>query len=89
MVPAHPRVLLKVATPRRFGDPEYAADIAAEIYGGTVRTDPEPVADLFYQQMAGGSLARIRASTRGRSGVDEPAGALGDPTADAHRRWHR
>ena len=55
MVPAHPRVLLKVATPRRFGDPEYAADIAAEIYGGTVRTDPEPVADLFYQQMAGGS----------------------------------
>jgi poly(3-hydroxyalkanoate) depolymerase len=55
MVPAHRRVLLKVATPRRFGDPEYAADIAAEIYGGTVRTDPEPVADLFYQQMAGGS----------------------------------
>ena len=30
MVPAHPRVLLKMATPRRFGDPEYAADIAAE-----------------------------------------------------------
>ena len=55
MVPAHPRVLLKMATPRRFGDPEYAADIAAEIYGGTVRTDPEPVADLFHQQMAGGS----------------------------------
>jgi poly(3-hydroxyalkanoate) depolymerase len=55
MVPAHPRVLLKMATPRRFGDPEYAADIAAEIYGGSVRTDPEPVADLFYRQAAAGS----------------------------------
>lgn len=55
MVPAHPRVLLKMATPRRFGDPEYGADIAAEIYGGAVRVDPEPVADLFYRQAAAGS----------------------------------
>lgn len=55
MVPAHPRVLLKMATPRRFGDPEYGKDIAAEIYGGAVRTDPEPVAELFYRQVAAGS----------------------------------
>jgi poly(3-hydroxyalkanoate) depolymerase len=55
MVPAHPRVLFKMATPRRFGDPEYGADIAADIYGGTVRADPEPVADLFHRQSAAGS----------------------------------
>ncbi len=40
MVPAHPSVLLKMSTPRRHRDPAYAASIAAEIYGGTMRTDP-------------------------------------------------
>jgi len=55
MVPAHPKVLLKMATPHRFSDPQYAADIAAEIYGGSIRTDPEPVADLFTRQAAAGS----------------------------------
>jgi len=55
MVPAHPRVLAKMVTPRRFRDPEYAADIAAAIYGGTARTDPEPVAELFYRQAHAGS----------------------------------
>jgi poly(3-hydroxyalkanoate) depolymerase len=55
MVPAQPSVLAKMATPRRFSDPEYAADIAADIYGGTVRTDPEPVAELFHHQAAAGS----------------------------------
>ena len=34
MVPAHPRVLRKMLTPRRHRDPAYAAEIAAEIYGG-------------------------------------------------------
>lgn len=55
MVPAHPRVLVKMATPRRFRDPEYAAEIAASIYGGTARTDPEPVAELFHRQVHAGS----------------------------------
>jgi poly(3-hydroxyalkanoate) depolymerase len=55
MVPAHPRVLAKMATPRRFRDPEYTADIAAAIYGGTVRTDPELVAELFHRQAHAGS----------------------------------
>ena len=45
MVPAHPRVLAKMMTPRRHRDPEYAASIAAEIYGGSMRTDPERGAD--------------------------------------------
>ena len=48
MVPAHPRVLAKMLTPRRHRDPEYAARIAAEIYGGTMRTDPGRGADLLH-----------------------------------------
>src|SRR5277367_939031 len=55
MVPAHPRVLAKMATPRRFSDPDYAATIAGELYGGTVRAHGEEVARLFLQQLHAGS----------------------------------
>ncbi|MEP6815989.1 MAG: poly(3-hydroxyalkanoate) depolymerase [Marmoricola sp.] len=48
MVPAHPRVLAKMLTPRRHRDPAYAASIAAEIYGGSMRTDPERGARLLH-----------------------------------------
>ena len=48
MVPAHPRVLARMSTPRRHRDPEYAASIAAEIYGGSMRTDPERGANLLH-----------------------------------------
>ncbi|WP_347058189.1 poly(3-hydroxyalkanoate) depolymerase [Blastococcus sp. HT6-30] len=40
MVPAHPRVLARMLTPRRHRDPEYAREVAGLIYGGTMRTDP-------------------------------------------------
>jgi len=40
MVPAHPRVLSKMATPRRYRDPAYAASIAANLYGGRFRDEP-------------------------------------------------
>lgn len=55
MVPAHPRVLAKMATPRRFSDPDYAASIAGELYGGTVRAHGEDIAQLFVQQLHAGS----------------------------------
>jgi poly(3-hydroxyalkanoate) depolymerase len=55
MVPAHPRVLAKMVTPRRFSDPEYAATIAGELYGGTVRAHGEDVARLFVKQLHAGS----------------------------------
>jgi poly(3-hydroxyalkanoate) depolymerase len=48
MVPAHPRVLARMSTPRRHRDPEYAASIAAEIYGGSMRTHPERGANLLH-----------------------------------------
>ena len=55
MVPGHPRILTKMITPRRFSDPDYAASIAGELYGGTVRTHGEDVAKLFVRQLHAGS----------------------------------
>ena len=55
MVPAHPRILAKMVTPRRFSDPDYAATIAGELYGGTVRAHGEDVAQLFVRQLHAGS----------------------------------
>src|SRR6201996_803511 len=55
MVPAHPRVLAKMVTPRRFSDPDYPAAIAGELYGGTVRAHGEDVARLFVRQLHAGS----------------------------------
>jgi poly(3-hydroxyalkanoate) depolymerase len=48
MVPAHPSVLAKMLTPRRHRDPEYAARIAPDIYGGSMRTDPRRGAELLH-----------------------------------------
>ena len=48
MVPAHPRVLAKMLTPRRHRDPDYARTIAGEIYGGTMRTHPERAAEVLH-----------------------------------------
>jgi poly(3-hydroxyalkanoate) depolymerase len=48
MVPADPRVLAKMLTPRRHRDPDYARSIAGEIYGGTMRTHPERAARALH-----------------------------------------
>jgi poly(3-hydroxyalkanoate) depolymerase len=48
MIPAHPRVLLRMLTPRRHRDPGYAARIAAELYGGSARKDPVAARDLLH-----------------------------------------
>ncbi len=48
MVPAHPRVLRIMSTPRRHRDPDYAARVAPTIYGGSMRTDPGHGADLLH-----------------------------------------
>jgi poly(3-hydroxyalkanoate) depolymerase len=48
MVPADPRVLARMMTPRRHRDPEYARKIAGEIYGGTMRIDPERAARALH-----------------------------------------
>jgi poly(3-hydroxyalkanoate) depolymerase len=48
MVPAHPRVLARMLTPRRHRDATHAADIAGTIYGGSMRTDPLRGAQLLH-----------------------------------------
>jgi poly(3-hydroxyalkanoate) depolymerase len=55
MVPARPRVLAKMLTPRRFSDLDYAASIAGDLYGGTVRAHGDHVARLFVRQLHAGS----------------------------------
>jgi poly(3-hydroxyalkanoate) depolymerase len=48
MVPAHPRVLLRMLTPRRHRDPGYAARVAGELYGGSARKNPAVARDLLH-----------------------------------------
>jgi poly(3-hydroxyalkanoate) depolymerase len=48
MVPANPRVLTHMLTPRRHRDPEYARRIAGELYGGTMRSDPARAARVLH-----------------------------------------
>jgi poly(3-hydroxyalkanoate) depolymerase len=55
MVPGGPTILAKMATPRRFLDHDYAASIAGDIYGGTVRDDPSMIKQLFDRQLMAGS----------------------------------
>jgi poly(3-hydroxyalkanoate) depolymerase len=65
MVPGNPSALAKIATPRRYQNPVYMEQIAGEIYGGKVRTQPElahefarttrlgSVLGYFYQMLGG------------------------------------
>ncbi|WP_280222017.1 poly(3-hydroxyalkanoate) depolymerase [Nocardia neocaledoniensis] len=49
MVPAGPRVLSKMITPRRYRDSAYAAEIAPTIYGGRLRTEPELAREILHR----------------------------------------
>lgn len=49
MVPASPRVLGKMLTPRRYRDPDYARSVAAELYGGRLRDEPVLARQLLHQ----------------------------------------
>ena len=46
MIPARPRVLLHLSSPRRHRDPEHAARIAGNIYGGALRRRPDLAAPI-------------------------------------------
>jgi poly(3-hydroxyalkanoate) depolymerase len=50
-LPGSPRVLLRLATPRRYRQPDYFRRIAGDLYGGGARRDPDA--------MLHGSLARF------------------------------
>ncbi|HSX66327.1 poly(3-hydroxyalkanoate) depolymerase [Nocardioides sp.] len=55
MVPARFDVLRKMVTPRRYRDPEYAVQVAAELYGGKLRDDPGRVKALMHDESRVGS----------------------------------
>jgi poly(3-hydroxyalkanoate) depolymerase len=54
MVPGKLTVLLKMATPRRYKDPDYMKRVAGNIYGGALRSSPE---------LAGKHLRHVRWSS--------------------------
>jgi poly(3-hydroxyalkanoate) depolymerase len=60
MVPGHPRVLLRMLTPRRHRSPAYAARIAGELYGGSARDDPALARDLLHATTRLNSLGPAR-----------------------------
>ncbi len=43
MLPGHPRVLLKMVNPRRYRESGYMQRIAPELYGGSLRDDPQAI----------------------------------------------
>jgi len=55
MVPARPSVLRHLLTPRRHRDPGYAASIAGEIYGGSMRDQPARAGELLHATVPDGS----------------------------------
>src|SRR6266699_5020979 len=55
MVPGNPSALAKIDTPRRYRDPVYMAQVAGEIYGGKMRTQPE-LAYQFARTVRSGGL---------------------------------
>ena len=83
-VPGSPRVLLALATPRRYYQPDYYRRIAGRVYGGQARRDPDPLLH--------GSPARFvqRPSVRGYLGqLYAIAGwtSLLGCTGSGNRRW--
>lgn len=64
LIPGSPKTLLKMATPRRFKDPNYLQENMGALYGGMARTDPHMLREFgrlsrspsrrgyLYQQMA-------------------------------------
>jgi poly(3-hydroxyalkanoate) depolymerase len=55
MVPARPRVLARMLTPRRHRDPAYARRIAGQLYGGTMRVHPEQAGQALRAHARSGS----------------------------------
>jgi poly(3-hydroxyalkanoate) depolymerase len=55
MVPARPAVLARMITPRRYLDQGYLREVAADIYGGSARTQPDQVSALMHAENRVGS----------------------------------
>jgi poly(3-hydroxyalkanoate) depolymerase len=67
-MPGSPRVLLRLATPRRYRQPDYFRRIAGDIYGGAARYDPDAtlhgsLARFTYAPSLSGYVAQLYAIT--------------------------
>jgi poly(3-hydroxyalkanoate) depolymerase len=67
-VPGSPRVLWRMATPRRYRQPDYFRRIAGDIYGGEARRDPDTalhgsLARFTRPPSLGGYLSQVYAIT--------------------------
>nr|WP_288452523.1 poly(3-hydroxyalkanoate) depolymerase [uncultured Pseudomonas sp.] len=56
MIPGKPKVLWRMASPRRYLQPSYGVHIAADIYGGAFRRDPKLVLSHASKVRSGGKL---------------------------------
>lgn len=56
MIPGKPKVLWRMASPRRYLQPSYTVHIAADIYGGAFRRDPELAMSHASKIRSGGKL---------------------------------
>jgi len=83
MVPGHPRVLVKMVTPRRHRDPGHAARIAGELYGGSARQDPAMARDLLHLTSRLGPARGYYYQLLSGIGVDQPAAAAQAAAAHA------
>ncbi len=54
MVPGSPTVLARLATPRRYRDPDYLLSIAPELYGGSIRDNLDEMLPLLRTFRHGG-----------------------------------
>jgi len=75
MVPGHPRILLRMLSPRRHRDPGHAVRIASELYGGSARHDPSLARDLLHASVGWTSLPwlpKLRPPTLILAGDDDP-----------------
>jgi poly(3-hydroxyalkanoate) depolymerase len=50
MIPARPAVLARMATPRRYLDAAYLGEFAADLYGGSARSQPDRVSALMHAE---------------------------------------
>jgi poly(3-hydroxyalkanoate) depolymerase len=53
MIPGNPSVMMKMMTLERFKDPAHMMEIAADLYGGDLRSNPEFVRELAHAIRAG------------------------------------
>jgi pimeloyl-ACP methyl ester carboxylesterase len=55
MIPARPAVLARMITPRRYRDPGYLRSAAADLYGGSARSEPDRVSAMMHDHSRVGS----------------------------------